>query len=231
MDSLLLRACRAGVFGDLRVDDCGYIAVAGMCYCYGRPNARLWGYLQNNYRNRMVVPMSADWLAALEEHDPEYVRIHRWAMEPTPRLTDTRHLMEMEAQLPAGYALSSMGAADVSLNPFGHGRQYKTPELFEREGVGCAVRINEKIVSAASSFITFDREIEVDVSTAPAHRRKGLARACTAGLMRLCALKGLTPHWDAQTEASCLLAEELGYQVHREYAAFVRHEHIAALND
>lgn len=229
MDALLLRACKAGVFGDLRVDDCGYIAVAGMCYCYGRPNAKLWSYLQGNYKNRIIVPMSDEWRRALDEHDPEYRTATRWAMRPTPLLSDTKHLMRLEEQLPKGYMLSSMGAADVSRNPFGHGRQYKTPELFEREGVGCAVRLNEEIVSAASSFITFRGEIEVDVATAPAHRRKGLARACTAGLMRRCALKGLVPHWDAQNHASRALAEELGYELDHEYTVYVRAEYLHKL--
>ncbi len=226
MDALLLRACKAGAYGDLRVDDSGYIAVAGFCYCFGRPNAKLWSYLQNNYRSRVVVPMSEDWRRALEEHSPEYAQMRRWAMQPTQKLRDTKHLMEMEAQLPKGYVLSSMCAADVSRNPFGHGRQYKTPELFEREGVGCAVRLNEEIVSAASSFITYKNEIEVDVSTVRAHQRKGLARSCTAGLMRLCALKGLQPHWDAQNEASLNLAKELGYEVDCEYTVFVRSEYL-----
>lgn len=229
MDALLLRACKSGVFGDLRVDDSGYIAVAGMCYCFGRPNAKLWSYLQGNYKNRIVVPMSDAWQEALAQHDPEYASATRWAMRPTPLLSDTKHLMRLEEQLPEGYMLSSMCAADVSLNPFGHGRQYKSPEAFEREGVGCAVRVGDEIVSAASSFITFRGEIEVDVATLPAHRRKGLARACTAGLMRRCALKGLTPHWDAQNPASRALAEELGFELDREYTVFVRSEYLHKL--
>lgn len=223
-EALLLRACKAGVYGDLRVDDCGYIAVAGICYCYGKPNARLWQYLQNNYRSRAVLPMSEDWKCALEEHSPEYERTQRWKMSPTQCLRDTKRLMAMEADIPEGYRLSSMSAADVARNPFGHGRQYRTPELFEREGVGCAVRINEEIVSAASSFITFGKEIEVDVATAKEHRRKGLARVCAAGLMRLCALKGIDPYWDAQSEASRTLAEELGYRTETEYEVYIRSE-------
>lgn len=229
MDALLLRACKAGVFGDLRVDDSGYIAVAGMCYCFGRPNAKLWSYLQGNYKNRIIVPMSDAWRDALLQHDPEYAAVQRWAMRPTSLLSDTKHLMSMEEQLPMGYMLSSMSAADVSRNPFGHGRQYKSPEEFEREGIGCAVRVDDEIVSAASSFITFRGEIEVDVATLPAHRRKGLARACTAGLMRRCALRGLVPHWDAQNSASRALAEELGYEVDREYTVFVRSEFLSII--
>ncbi|MDO4739092.1 MAG: GNAT family N-acetyltransferase [Eubacteriales bacterium] len=229
MDPLLLRACKSGSYGDLRIDDSGYIAVAGLCYCFGKPSKKLWGFLQENYKNRIVVPMSEQWREELEQHDPEYAQARRWAMRPTPLLSDTGHLMRLEEQLPPGYLLSSMGAADVSRNPFGHGRQYRTPEAFEREGVGCAVRIGEEIVSAASSFITFRGEIEVDVATLPAHRRKGLARACAAGLMRRCALKGLVPHWDAQNPASRALAEELGYETEREYTVFVRSEYLRFL--
>ena len=77
-----------------------------------------------------------------------------------------------------------------------------------------------EIVSSASSFISLDREIEMDLFTAEAHRGKKLAAACAACMLRDCAERGITVHWDAQNEVSRHLAEKFGFKTESEYIVY-----------
>ena len=50
-----------------------------------------------------------------------------------------------------------------------------------------------------------------------AHRRRGLATACAAGLILACLDRGLFPSWDAANPESVGLAQKLGYRFSHEY--------------
>ena len=88
-----------------------------------------------------------------------------------------------------------------------------------------AVRINDakpKVIVSASCGIEVNRvidykplldgAIELAIGTHPGHRRRGLARAVAAMLMRACLERGLTPHWNAANPVSQRLAVSLGYE-------------------
>ena len=77
-----------------------------------------------------------------------------------------------------------------------------------------------EIVSSASSFISLDREIEMDLFTAEAHRGKNLAAACAAQMLRDCMDRGITVHWDAQNGISRHLADKFGFEPEAEYSVY-----------
>lgn len=223
MRSLLLEACLAGSFGETRKLGAGSVAIAGFCYLFGEPEPELAAIVKGEFSGRVLIPMSDGWREALAR-EPEYGSARRYAMKSTPALRDVDRLSRMERALPEGYSLRRMTAGDVTENPFGHGLAYPSPEAFERDGAGCCAVWDGRIASAASSFLTFAGCVETDISTLIAHRGKGLALACGAGFLRLCADLGLEARWDAQNPASRNLALRLGYELDEEYDVFVRRE-------
>ena len=77
-----------------------------------------------------------------------------------------------------------------------------------------------EIVSSASSFLSLDREIELDVSTKESHRGKKLATACVARMLKDCMERGITVHWDAQNDVSRHLAEKFGFEIETGYPVY-----------
>ena len=76
------------------------------------------------------------------------------------------------------------------------------------------------VVSGASSYVHFRDGIEIEIDTREDFRRKGLAAACGARLVRECMERGLYPSWDAQNRWSVALAQKLGYHFDKEYDAY-----------
>ena len=75
-------------------------------------------------------------------------------------------------------------------------------------------------MSSASSFLSLDGEIELDVSTKEAHRGKELATACVARMLKNCMERGITVHWDAQNDVSRHLAEKFGFEIETGYPVY-----------
>ena len=75
-------------------------------------------------------------------------------------------------------------------------------------------------MSSASSFLSLDREIELDVSTKESHRGKKLATACVARMLKDCMERGITVHWDAQNDVSRHLAEKFGFEIETGYPVY-----------
>ena len=79
----------------------------------------------------------------------------------------------------------------------------------------------DRIVASASSHLTFENEVELDVTTDAEHRRKGLADHCVAAMMNDCAARGLTVHWDAKNTPSMNMAQSHGFVLQQEYAVYM----------
>ena len=122
--------------------------------------------------------------------------------------------------LPDGYRITAMDEAAFRQHPFSHGKNYSSYEAFRAEGAGAVAYAGEEIVASASSFLSLEGEAEMDVSTREVHRRKGLASACIARMLRDCREKGIIVHWDAQNEISLHLAEKFGFETETEYAVY-----------
>ena len=98
---------------------------------------------------------------------------------------------------------------------------FKDYEEYSRLGVGYAAIIEGKAVAGASSYSVCDDAVEVQIITHPSFRKRGLARACAANLISGCLERGLYPNWDAEHAASLHIAQSLGYELLREYTAFI----------
>jgi RimJ/RimL family protein N-acetyltransferase len=85
--------------------------------------------------------------------------------------------------------------------------------------LGVVVLHNGIVVCEAATGAATHGLIEVGVTTAPEHRRKGLASIACARLVELCEAQGYATWWDCATQnsPSVRLARKLGYQVEREY--------------
>jgi RimJ/RimL family protein N-acetyltransferase len=94
-----------------------------------------------------------------------------------------------------------------------------TVEEVLRLTLGVVLLYNNTVVCEAATGVATHGKIEVGVTTAEAHRQRGLATIACAKLIELCETKGYATWWDCakQNNASTRLARKLGYQNEREY--------------
>lgn len=97
---------------------------------------------------------------------------------------------------------------------------YASLDDFLRRGIGYVAVHEGNVVASATSAVTSARAIDIDIETAPVHRRVGLATAVGAALALECLVRGIDPLWLASNETSCRLAEKLGYTRVDRYETF-----------
>ena len=172
----------------------------------------------------MMVPPDARWAELIEEEWPDADKATRYAIKKDTKF-DREKLEKLAAALPSGYAFRRIDSElyDILLEEdlfedcvlhFGSKEQYLSL------GRGFVVMKDGQPVSAASSYTVFREGIEIEIDTAEAERRKGLASAVGAKLILSCLDDGLYPSWDAANLESVHLAEKLGYTFDREYISY-----------
>ena len=210
---LLYRAALQGVFGKREQYSRGSISDALFVYLDGEPEPESMARVDSHFRVRPLVCLTEAWENQIRAQYPD-AKIHRRTMmKPACRFT----LPENE-EFPEGYLLSGMDEAAFNRHPFSHGENYPCWAAFQAEGSGAVVYNGSEIVAAASSFLSLNGEIELDVSTKEAHRGKKLASACVARMLQDCMERGITVHWDAQNDISRHLAEKFGFEIETEYS-------------
>jgi len=124
-------------------------------------------------------------------------------------------------ELAPGYRLQSMD--EVLASRWGEGldawvvRIWGGPKQFAERAFGIAVLQGDDLVAdctvCAIGGPRPEREAEIEIGTAPAHRRKGLALGAAVAFFEQCRSRGLTPAWtcDSLNTASRRLAEQLGF--------------------
>lgn len=212
---LLYRAARRGVFGHIETCGQGQITDALFVYLDGTPDPEALAVLEARYRARPLVCLAEAWEASVRSRYSGAAVYRRHAMRPARRF----RFPEMPA-LPTGYRVAAMDVAAFDRHPFAHGANYASYDAFRAEGAGAVVWRGGEIIAAASSFLSLDGEVELDVSTLEAHRGQGLASACVARMLRDCEARGLRVHWDAQNETSLHLAEKFGFKLDAEYNVY-----------
>lgn len=155
---------------------------------------------------------------------PEAEEYERYALRKEAEGFNPEQLNAFAQALPVGYRLVPIDGAwyhEVIKEKWSRDfcALFPSEEVFLREGLGYLALWDGKPVSGASSYIAYDGGIELQVETLPEHRRKGLARACSARLMLRCLEIGLYPSWDAANQASLALAQSLGYRLECAYPA------------
>ena len=88
---------------------------------------------------------------------------------------------------------------------------YDSAEDFLARGLGYTLLEDGKPAGAAYASLVCSRGIEVSLFVDEPYRRRGVATAISAALLRECVRRGLRPNWDAANQESCALAEKLGY--------------------
>ena len=212
---LLYRAALRGRFGTCVRHGQGRILDALFVYLDGKPDPAALSALEAGYRGRPWVCLTDAWEDCVRARFPDAAVYCRAAMKPASRF----RFPALRA-LPAGCRVAAMDEAAFGLHPFSHGANYASYGDFAREGSGAVAWRDGEIVAAASSFLSLDGEAELDVSTKPEHRNRGLAAACVEMMLRDCMARGITVHWDAQNEASRHLAEKFGFALEAEYSVF-----------
>ena len=212
---LLYRAALQGRFGK-RIDfGKGSITDALFVYLDGEPEPESVARVDTHFRVRPLVCLTNAWEKQIRAQYPDVTIYRRTMMKPIRRFT-----IPENKELPEGYLLADMDEAAFEQHPFSHGENYSGWADFQTKGSGAVVYYGGEIVAAASSFLSLNREVELDVSTKEAYQGKKLASACVARMLQDCMKRGITVHWDAQNEVSRHLAEKFGFEAETEYAVY-----------
>ena len=210
---LLYRAALQGAFGRREKFSRSSITDALFVYLDGKPEEESIGVVDSRFRNRPLVCLTKAWEELIRSRYPNAAVYRRTMMKPACRFTIPENM-----ELPEGYRLAGMDEAAFAQHPFSHGENYPCWAAFQAEGSGAVVYHGGEIVSAASSFLSLDREIVLDVFTKESHRGKKLAAACISRMLQDCMERGITVHWDAQNDISRHLAERFGFEAETEYS-------------
>lgn len=211
---LILTACREGVIGNAYSYPGGAVYKTVFTYLCGKPDEQFIADHKDLIYESRLVCMSPDWEEYVRQQPVKFI-LRREVMEPFCSMSSKKL-----RPLPDGYSISPFTQEIFEAHPFDHGRNYSDYQGFADKGAGAAVLYNGQIVSAASSFLTFGDQVELDVSTAPEHREKGLADHCVYEMLRQCSTKNLIVHWDAQNPMSSGMAKGHGFIPAAEYAVY-----------
>jgi len=212
---LLYRAAQNSVYGQRYEFETGSITDAMFVYLDGSSSPKSIEALDRNYRLRPLVCLTGAWEQFIKQTYPNAHVCNRYMMKPA-----CRFLTDGEIALPDGFRVALFDEKAFSLHPFSHGENYSSFAAFQEYGAGAVVWHNDRIVASASSFITINGEIELDVSTEEAYRGKGLASACISLMLQDCEKRRIVVHWDAQNEASLHLAEKFGFERAYTYSVY-----------
>ena len=212
---LLYRAALQGVFGRREAYRRSSITDALFVYLDGEPEPASMARVDSHFRGKPLVCLTDAWETRIRAQYPDATVYRRTMMKPARRF-----ILSESMELPEGYRLAGMDAAAFERHPFSHGKNYACWADFQAEGSGAVVYHGGGIVAAASSFLSLNGEVEMDVSTEESHRGKKLATACVAQMLRDCGKRGITVHWDAQNDVSRHLAEKFGFEIETEYSVY-----------
>ena len=213
---LLLRSCEAGLFVKKHVYEKGSIAEALFTYLSGEPNEAFFNQLCMPKRGRHLVCLSEQWESFIRQNYPDAETYVRYQMKSADHFV----FPDLDG-LSSEFEVRKFGEKEFEVKPFSHGINYKSPEDFAANGAGAVVWHAGKIVSSASSFISFENEIELDFSTLEDYRRKGLANHCIHKMLKDCENRRLWVHWDAQTELSEKIAFKFGFELDQSYIVYI----------
>ena len=217
--SLIFRAAQVGLYGKTFSFSQGSITDALFVFLDGKPEEESLAALERQFMARPWVCLTEAWEKSIKSHF-QNLQIF------------TRYMMKMRSSfvfpptqvLPEEYQLEVMNEVAFNQHPFGHGENYSSYSQFAAEGAGAVVWKNGEIVAFASSFLSLNGELELDLSTKEEHRGLGFATACVSKMLEQCMAKGFTVHWDAQNETSKHIAQKFGFEVEEEYCVYYKAE-------
>ncbi|MBO4478214.1 MAG: GNAT family N-acetyltransferase [Lachnospiraceae bacterium] len=218
-EPLILTACKAGNMGTIFSYPSGCIYKTVFTYLCGKPEE---GFLADHpdvlYNTRLVC-MSPEWEEYIRKMPVQFA-LRRELMKPLSEESGKKL-----RPLPEGYSIGAFTEEIFEKHPFDQGRGYSDYQEFADQATGAVVLFDGQVVAASSSFISFDRHLELDVFTEPEHRGKGLADHCVYEMIRQSHSRGWTVHWDAQNPMSSKMAIGHGFVPETEYAVYWLENH------
>ena len=212
---LLYRAALQGAFGKREEYNRSSVTDALFVYLDGEPVPESIARVDSGFRVRPLVCLTNAWEKEIRARYPDAAIYRRTRMKPA-----CRFIMPENIDIPEGYRLADLDEAGFEQHPFSHGMNYSCWDAFRAEGSGAVICHGGEIVAAASSFLSLNGEVEMDISTKEAHRGKKLATACAARMLLDCMGRGMTVHWDAQNDVSRHLAEKFGFEIEKVYSVY-----------
>lgn len=212
---LLYRAALQSVYGKRTEFSRGSITDALFVFLDGEPEEESIARADSCFRVRPLVCLTKAWEEQIKAKYPGAAIYRRTMMKPA-----CRFILPEDIQIPEGYRLADMDQTAFEQHPFSQGEYFPCWEAFQAEGSGTVMYYGGEIVAAASSFLSLNEEIELDVSTEESHRGKGLATACVARMLKDCMERGIMVHWDAQNDVSRHLAEKFGFEAETAYSVY-----------
>ena len=214
VEPLILTACKEEKMGSVFSYPGGCIYKTVFTYLCGKPDEKFLSENPDLIYNSRLVCMSSEWEEYIRKLPIKFI-LRRELMAPLYAAIDKKL-----RPLSDGYSLSAFTEEIFEAHPFDHGREYADYKDFLEKGTGAVVLFDGKVVSASSSFLTFENHVELDVFTDEEHRGKGLADHCVYEMIRQSHAKGLIVHWDAQNPMSSKMAIGHGFVPEAEYAVY-----------
>lgn len=171
-----------------------------------------------------VTPEGDEWTRHLELEFAGRIRVVPFTVCASGSL-DVDHLRQIAERTPPGYAVRRLDASLVDrlfadLDKGWLVDSYGSVDEYLRRGIGYVAVRDGRVVCGAASAASSARAIDIDIETAPADRRRGLATVVGASLAIECLMRGVEPQWLAANDASCRVAERLGYTRGETYETF-----------
>ena len=222
-----LHAALEGTMGAARADDALRPAVAlvdlDFSFLAGDPNVpAAEDAVRSLAPPESIATSSAEW-------EPLLRRVWGDALGTRTRVAfrpgrwDRRRLREFVNALPDGFSLKRITIEDAGrFAELADSLVYNFPSLeeFVGRGVGFGVEHDGRFVSGCSSFAVSSRNLEFEIQTHPDFRRRGLACATAAAMIKYCIEQGLESCWDAHNEMSAALATKLGFVEPSPYTSY-----------
>lgn len=222
---LLMSAGMDGVLGESWEDENGAIVSTGFfTYLLGKPSdGEETDLILRQVCPYCVIPKSAEWEDYLKRYkSTSYERYKMLSPDKFDEEALKKYINILTAPFriqPVDHMLFNRGI--VSAEELNIPHVYGNVEKYLLKGFGFAALDGSRSVSLVSSYIVHNGEAEVDISTRPEYRRRGLAAALCARFILECIERGLTPSWDAQNPESVNLAKKLGFTLDHSYKATV----------
>ncbi|MGM9681451.1 MAG: GNAT family N-acetyltransferase [Eubacteriales bacterium] len=223
----LIYSCLQNVMGKIYVTDTANpVSAFAFVGCFGFfagvPDREL--VINNPDGFVILVPQNEEWSALIEECTPSAKRVIRYAIKKDT-VFDREMLRREIGRLPSEYELKPINSTIYDLclkSPVTADfvSAFESKEQYLKIGRGMVILKDGKIVSGASSYSRYNEGIEIEVDTVESERRKHLATIACSALILKCLDEDLYPSWDAQNMHSVRLAEKLGYEFDRAYAAY-----------
>ena len=235
-DDSMIQSCFEGVYGELWCDDeqkpgTAVIVSGDFLYLAGKPgNAGEIAVFLQDKPNAVIVPGRDEWFGMLDAAcGHRLIKVQRYHMRAAKGGFDTKSLADLADKINCpqleGYTLCGVGESEYreclgSDWAYSFVSNFLDYEQFRRHGFGFVVKHGGRVVSGTSTKKKKKKGVEVEVSTSPEHRSKGLAGITAARFILECIHRQLAPNWDARNMVSVSIAKKLGFELHDTYTAY-----------